>query len=142
MSFGFNPSDYLGLLDDSHDEYRREPLSIRRAVVCCIFANHLPDYIFAAYGVSDSAKLHGATSINDYRCYLATAEPALAVIRDLCDYAKHGATLARKSVTVAKTEQAKTWEMDAVAFMIGIPSHHPAEKLVVTHKDGSEGWME
>lgn len=143
MSFGLEPSDYLGFLSKSYKAYCSDPLSVREAVVCCIFANHLPDHLVAKYGASDPAKLRGATTLGDYRARLGTAEPALAVIRDLCDYAKHGPTLARKNVTVAQTELSTTMEMDWAFYLWShMPNHHRVEKLVVTHKDGSEGWME
>jgi hypothetical protein len=109
MSFGLDPTDWLLFLTESHEDYRQDPLSLRKAVACCVFANHLPEHLVAKYGSSDPGKLHGARSVDAYRSYLATAEPALAVIRDLCDYAKHGPTLGRKSVTVAKAEQAWNW---------------------------------
>ncbi len=139
MSFGLEPADFLQYLVESHDEYRREPLSVRRAMVCCVFANHLPDYLVAKYSASDPAKLHGHVDLGSYRAYLAGVEPSLAVIRDLCDYAKH-AWLRRKSA-VARTEQASTLEMDIASFAIGVPNHVRTEKLIVTHEDGSERWL-
>jgi hypothetical protein len=143
MSFGLEPSEYLEFLSESYEEYCRDPLSVRKAVVCCIFANHLPDYLVAKYFASDRDKLRRATTREDYRSSLETAEPALAVIRDLCDYAKHGPTLSRRNVTVTKTERATTMEMDwGFYYWSGFPNHRHVEKLVVAHKDGSEGWME
>lgn len=142
MSFGLNPDEWLQMLIDAHGEYNLEPLSIRKAVVCCVFANHLPEHLFSRYGASDPAKLRGATSLDSYRGHIAAAEPALAVIRDLCDYAKHGPALARKSVTVAKTEQSSALAMDSLSFFMGIYNHRQVEKLIVTHKDGSIAWVE
>jgi len=142
MSFGLDPCEWLQFSVESYADYLEDRLSLRKAVACCVFVNHLPEHLVAKYGSSDPGKLHGFASVEAYRGYLLTAEPALTVIRDLCDYAKHGPTLGRKSVTVTKTEQSAALELDAWAGMTGFYNHRRVKKLIVTHKDGSEGWLE
>ena len=137
MSFNLTASDFLGFLNESYTEYRADELSIRKAMVCCFFINHLTDHLVAAYGSSDPAKLHGKTTLNDYRAYLQAAQPCLAKIRDLCDYAEHS-TLTRPSVTVQKTEQAESLELNPGTFLFfGFLGHSSHSRLVVTNKDGA-----
>ena len=64
-----------------------------------MFANHLCEHVFAAaYNGIDSAKLDGNATPDIYRKNLEAQKPELKLIRDLCDYGKHGPSLNRKTV--------------------------------------------
>jgi hypothetical protein len=64
--------------------------------------------------------------------------PEIGIVRDLCDFAKHGPRLSRASVQVSTTEEKIKVELDASAFVMGIPTHVIKQKLVVNLKDGRE----
>jgi hypothetical protein len=138
MSFGLSPKECLDITLETWNEYKENPLSIRHLMICCIFANHLPEIVVAEHSDRDSAKLHSHIDIEAYRKYVFGSCPEMEIIRDLCDFAKHGPSLGRKSVIVDKTEAKKTMVLDLVGVAAGIGSHHEDEKIVVTLKDGTE----
>jgi hypothetical protein len=138
MSFDISPKDYLEMVKKTHTEFRYDELSSRRLIACCIFANHLPEIVFAEYGASDPDKVHSTSSTSEYREYAMKLCPEVGIVRDLCDFGKHGPKLDRKSVQVANTGLQRTTELDLAAMAMGIPAHVVTEKLVITLKDGEE----
>jgi hypothetical protein len=100
MSFGITPRDYLTMLQEQHREYRADPLSLRKAIAVLMFANHISEHVFAAYARVDPAKVSDQRSEKSYREYMVGQKPELGVIRDLCDFSKHGPSLHRKTVAV------------------------------------------
>jgi hypothetical protein len=52
-------------------------------MVECVFANHLPEIVFAEYGTNDPAKVHSTKNKLNYRKYVATLCPEVGVVRDL-----------------------------------------------------------
>lgn len=141
MSFGFTPAEYLEMVRDAVREFRRGNLSKLRAVTCAVLINHLPEQVFAAYS-GQRTKVRDASMVENYRGILTGMNPDLGIVRDLCDYAKHGPTLGRSSVRVEATRQTEVLELDDVAFLAGfIPSHHEVEKLVIVLKDGNDRWL-
>lgn len=63
----------------------------------------------------------------------------MAIVRDLCDYGKHGPTLCRASVQVQNTDAKEIIIGNAagIAFL-GVPIGQKVERLVVTLKDGKQ----
>lgn len=142
MSFDVSPRDYLTMLHEQHAEYRAQPLSLRKAIAVLLFANHIGEHVFASYSSGDPAKVGGRRSLQDYRSYLLGLKPELELIRDLCDFSKHGPSLNRKSVAVAKTELKETMVADYSGLLLGLMNHHPEDKIVVTLSDGSERFFD
>jgi hypothetical protein len=62
----------------------------------------------------------------------------IGIVRDLCDFGKHGPVLERKSVRVQNTGAKEIIVADAAGFLLGIPTHRKVEKLVVQMKDQIE----
>ncbi|MDB5410541.1 MAG: hypothetical protein JWL84_5453, partial [Rhodospirillales bacterium] len=110
--------------------------------ICCTFANHIIDILVDKYAKSDPIKLHGNTDLEKYRAYIFPLCPEAEIIRDLCDYGKHGSSLGRKSVSVSSTDVGKTLEGDYGAFAMGVYNHIEVEKIIITMKDGSERWFD
>jgi hypothetical protein len=141
MSFGLLPSEYLAMLNEVYAEFRSDDMSIRRAITCCVFANHLPDILVEHYQ-NGPAKLHGCTTLDAYRGYIAGTGrcPDTKLIRDLCDYGKHGTKLGRKTppVQVARSEVKPTLVLDTTSLLAGAPNHQRAVKIVVELFDGSQ----
>jgi hypothetical protein len=93
MAFNITPADYLKMLVEQQAEYSNDPLSLRKAIVVSMFANHLCEHVFAAYRGVDNGKLDGSATPDEYRSNLERQKPELRLIRDLCDYGKHGPSL-------------------------------------------------
>ncbi len=142
MSFGLSPTDYFSICREAYDEFCRDPVSLRKAISACIFTNHLPDYLFAEYGKTSSAKLRGAIWFFDYRACIERAEPALGVIRDLCDYGKDGPVLRRKNGGLGKNELTECGEIFSGPPGEKATSSYTVDSLVVIKKDGSMGLLE
>jgi hypothetical protein len=138
VSFAISPSDYLTLLKEELADFQREPLSIKRAITVSLFANHIIEHIFAAYWPSDPAKLDGCQSVDLYRAQLTKAHPSLGLIRDLCDYSKHGPRLHRATVQVKKTQVKETMVPDFMWLAMGAINHHAEDKIVISLVDGRE----
>ncbi|WP_108396997.1 hypothetical protein [Devosia submarina] len=79
MNFPIKPHDILSLTEDSVAALAASPGSARRAYVCLIMAAHLAEHVAAAKGVDPS----------DYRSEIELRQPALKLVRDLGNYAKH-----------------------------------------------------
>jgi len=138
MSFNISPRDYLVMVVEAHAEFKSDELSLRRLITCCTFANHLPEIIFATYGTNDIAKLHSNSSMDSYRAYAINLCPEIGIVRDLCDFGKHGPTLHRRNVQVATTGKQSTPTLDTLSFIMGSPNHIMTDKLVITLIDGNE----
>jgi hypothetical protein len=138
MSFGLNPKDYMAMVEETYQDFKADQLSLRHLISCCVFANHLPEIIVATYAAQQTVKLHGNDTVDSYRAHAIAICPEIAVVRDLCDFAKHGPYLSRKSVQVDKTAVKTTFVLDTASFVMGIPNHVSKEKLIVTLKDGNE----
>ena len=74
---------------------------------------------------------------DDYRKYVATLCPEVGVVRDLCDFGKHGPKSDRTDVQVTNTRQQRRVTLDASAFVMGIPTHAVIQKLVISMKDAT-----
>jgi len=48
------------MVEETHAEFRANNLSLRHLIAFCIFANHLPEIVFAEYRISDAPKVHSA----------------------------------------------------------------------------------
>jgi hypothetical protein len=142
MTFQITPRDYLSMLQAQHSDYRDDPLSLRKAIALSMFANHIGEHIFAAYFDSDMSKIDGNQTTEAYRAHLEGLKPDLKLIRDLCDYGKHGPTLGRRTVQVAKTELKETMVADPNMFLLGLINHHAEEKIVITLNDGTERFFD
>jgi hypothetical protein len=142
MAFNITPAEYFKMLVEQHAEYTGDPLSLRKAIAVSMFANHLCEHIFAAYSGVDSAKLDGSATPDIYRSNLEAQKPELRLIRDLCDYGKHGPSLKRKTVQVSQTEVKETMVPDFTGLLLGLTNHFAADKIVVTLSDGSERFFD
>jgi hypothetical protein len=83
MAFQISPVDYLQMLREQYAEHRADPLSLRKAILVSMLANHICEPVFAAYADSAPQKLDGRKTETDYRSYLEGAKPELRLIRDL-----------------------------------------------------------
>jgi hypothetical protein len=142
MTFAILPRDYLHMLQEQHAEYSADPLSLRKAIAVSMFANHICEHVFAAYAQNDVQKVDGLTTASAYRLHLENMKPELKLIRDLCDFGKHGPTLSRRTVQVAKTELKETMVPDAMWFALGGFNHRAEDKIVVTLIDGKERFFD
>ena len=79
MSFPIKPHDILSLVEDSTAALGASPASVRRAYVCVVMATHLAEHVAAANGLEAT----------EYRDQVERREPALKLVRDLGNYAKH-----------------------------------------------------
>jgi hypothetical protein len=79
MNFPIKPYDILSLTEDSVAALAASPSAVRRAYVCVIMAAHLAEHVAAAKGYDAS----------HYRDGIEQDEPALKLLRDLGNYAKH-----------------------------------------------------
>jgi hypothetical protein len=139
VSFGLTSRQYFELVKEAHQDFRDDNLSLRKLISVCILANHLPETVFAEHAATDPSRVRGQPSIDDYRNRaIQAACPEALIIRDLCDYAKHGPLLRRRSVQVDQTGKQTKLEMDTASFVAGVPNHHHVDRLVVTLKDGTD----
>jgi hypothetical protein len=138
MSFDIQPVEYFGFFKEAHREFQADDLSLRRAITCFILANHLPEHVHARYGGADPSKVRNCNSEKAYRQALETSEPKLGVVRDLCDFAKHGPKLGRKNVKVSKTEQGTQLQLSSMGYFMGTMHHEAVDALIVTLDDQSE----
>lgn len=79
MNFPIKPHDILSLTEDSVAALAASPGSARRAYVCVIMAAHLAEHVAAAKDYDPF----------DYRTLIEQQQPALKLMRDLGNYAKH-----------------------------------------------------
>lgn len=79
MNFPIKPHDILSLTEDAVTALASAPGSVRRAYVCVIMAAPMGEHVAAAMGFDPS----------DYRNQIEQQEPALKLLRDLGNYAKH-----------------------------------------------------
>lgn len=139
MNFGLSPKDYLAMVLDAYEEFKANPLSTRHLIAVCTFANHLPEIIIAKYAQSDPRKVHNHVTGATYRGYAVNLCSEIGIVRDLCDFGKHGPRLDRKSVAVKETDVKEKLVGDAVGISIlGFPIARKIEKIVVTLIDGKE----
>lgn len=139
MNFGLTPKEYLAMVIDAWEEFKVNPLSKRHLIALCTFANHLPEIIIAEYGQSDPGKVQNHVTGATYRAYAVSLCPEIGIVRDLCDFGKHGPFLDRKSVEVKETDVKERLVGDAVGVtFLGFPIARRVEKLVVTLKDGRD----
>ena len=141
MSFGLTPRQHLDCLIEERALFRRDVANVRLGINCCAWANHLPEIVFSAYEKTSPAKVYSLTNKDVYRAHLVTVAPNLELLRDLCDFAKHGPGLTRTSVQVSKTEEQKKWILSTAMVAAGAMHHEQANRLVVMLKDGSERWL-
>jgi hypothetical protein len=142
VTFQITPLDYLGMLQAQHSDYRDDPLSLRKAIALSMFANHISEHVFAAYAGSDISKVACQKTSDAYRSHLEALKPELKLIRDLCDFGKHGPSLSRRTVKVAKTELKETMVADPMNFFLGGSNHYAEDKIVITLDDGSERFFD
>jgi hypothetical protein len=139
MNFGLTPKEYLAMVIDTWEEFKVNPLSKRHLIALCIFANHLPEIIIAEYGHSVPGKVQNYVTGATYRAYAVSLCPEIGIVRDLCDFGKHGPFLDRKSVEVKETDVKERLVGDAVGIaFVGFPIARKIDKLVVTLNDGKE----
>ena len=109
MSFNITPAEYLALAREEYDDFLREVGSIRRAMSSCILTNHIVDHVLACHYPAAPAKLRLPAGLNErdqqaqFHQQLATECPEAGLIRDVCDFGKHGPQLRRRSVMVEWT---------------------------------------
>jgi hypothetical protein len=142
MTYAISPHDYLIMLQEQHAEYSADPLSLRKAIAVSMFGNHISEHVFAAYTIHDTSKLDACPTAAAYRSHLEDGKPELRLVRDLCDFGKHGPILERKSVKVSATTVKEAWVLDTTSFLLGIPNHVAEDKIVVTLQDGSERFFD
>ena len=140
MSFGLTPREHLDILIEERNLYRQNLSSIRLGVNCCVWVNHLPEIVFATHHSTAPGKVYNSADEKLYRNHIAAMNPNLGIIRDLCDYAKHGPHLTRQTVRTQKADVQTTLEVSPLIAM-GIPHHEVVIRLVVTLKDGTERWL-
>jgi hypothetical protein len=139
MSFALTPQNHLTMTEETWDEYKANPLSKRHLITVCVWANHLPEIVAAEYAVSDPGRINNCTNGPTYRAHAVGLCPEVAVVRDLCDYGKHGPVLDRRSVQVQHTGAKEIIVGNAVGLVLfGFPIAQKVEKLVVTFRDGTE----
>jgi hypothetical protein len=142
MSFGLTPREHLDFLIEERNLLRRELSSTRMGVNCCVWANHLPEIVFAAYESASPEKVYDQAAEKEYRDHVVSLHPDLGLIRDLCDFAKHGPRLRRKGVQVSNTQAKETFELNGSMMMMGFPHHEEVLRLVVTLNNGEERWLD
>ncbi|MCW2225711.1 hypothetical protein M2232_009243 [Bradyrhizobium japonicum] len=139
MSFGLTLRQYLDLAEEARSDFQADHLSLRKLISVCVLTNHLPEIVFAEHAAANPLKVHGQTRVDDYRNQIVQiACPSALIIRDLCDYAKHGPRLRRSSVQVDQTGKQTKLELDTASFLAGAPNHQEVERFVVTLRDGTE----
>ncbi len=79
MNFPIKPHDILSLTEDSVAALAASPGSARRAYVSVIMAAHLAEHVAAAKEYDPF----------EYRAEIEQRQPALKLMRDLGNYAKH-----------------------------------------------------
>ncbi|MCJ2061035.1 hypothetical protein MKL09_31520 [Methylobacterium sp. J-048] len=130
MSFGLAPRQHLEILIEERNLYRQNIDSIRLEVNCCVWTNHLSEIVFSTYDGTVPSKVYSQPDHTSYRSQVTAMHPDLGIIRDLCDFAKHGPSLGRATVKAKKTVVQTTLEVSAL-FAIGIPQHDEVTRLVV-----------
>lgn len=106
MSFNLTPAEYLALVREEYDDFLKDVGSIRRAMSSCILASHVVDHVLACHYPADPAKLRLPSGLNErqrmtqFHQQVASECPEAALIRDVCDFGKHGPHLNRSSVVV------------------------------------------
>jgi hypothetical protein len=139
MSFGLTPGRYLKMVEDTWEEFKANPLSVRHLLTVCTFANHLPEIIIAEYAQSNPGKVQNYLGYDAYRASVVNVCPEIGIVRDLCDYGKHGPHLDRKSVEVRETDVKEKAVGNAAGLVyLGFPIAQRMDKLVVTLNDGRE----
>jgi hypothetical protein len=139
MSFNLTPKEYLDMLIAAWEDFRLNPLSKRYLIQVCTFANHLPEIIFAEYGASNPRKVNNCSTGPQYRAHALGLCPEVGIVRDLCDFGKHGPRLDRKDVEVKETDPKEKVVGNALGLSIfGFPVAQKVEKLVITMNDGRE----
>ncbi len=109
MSFDLRPVEYLRITQEEYKEFLKDQGSIRRAMSCCILTNHIIDHVVACYYPSDAGKLHilpslkSENAVKAYRDHVVGECPNVSVIRDVCDFGKHGPKLRRSNIVVERT---------------------------------------
>jgi hypothetical protein len=134
MGLDLSAAEYLKMLNEEYAEYKKEPISIRRAINCCGFANALAEIIFVQYGKSEPAKVHNATDLSSYRAYLRKIGRAHHTVRDLCDLTKRS-VVRRESVEVRIAAKTKRW-VGLWQSLLAFTTAKEVERLVVTFENG------
>lgn len=132
MAFGLTPRQHLQYLTDEHAEFRRQPASVRLGINCCIWADHLADTIFLAYQ-GQRQKGCDFPKVSDYKASLRERSAQIAIVGDLCNFAKHG-KITRYDPMVRATQVEATQETDWLEWMHERPSHIVVDRLVATVK--------
>jgi hypothetical protein len=139
MNFGLTPNEYLAMVVEAWEEFKLNSLSKRHLISVCTFANHLPEIVVSEYATSDPLKISNCISGSAYRAQIISLCPDAQIVRDLCDYGKHGPVLDRRSVQVQNTGAKEVVVGNVLGISVfGFPIGQRLEKLVVTLRDGTE----
>jgi hypothetical protein len=146
MGLDLSPRDYLEMLTEEYREYQEQwhanhyRVSMRKAINCCGLSNAMPEIIFAHYSGTDPEKVHRAKSAGAYRKHLRKQCEAHHIVRDICDYSKHGPNLDKRSkdqpVSVHDSELIVRQEGFSVGALLVLTQSREVERLEVRHKNG------
>ena len=106
------------------------------------------DHLTSHYFQTDPAKLHvqpGLTfkaALNAYRDHVVGECPDISVIRDLCDYGKHGPHLDRPSVQVQWTGLEETYGFHISFAEVPASDYVKTVRVGIIMKDGREMKLE
>ena len=148
MSFNLTPAQYFEIVRAEHQDFKADRASIRRTISCCTLTNHIVDHLTSHYFQTDPAKLHvqpGLTfkaALNAYRDHVVGECPDISVIRDLCDYGKHGPHLDRPSVQVQWTGLEETYGFHISFAEVPASDYVKTVRVGIIMKDGGEMKLE
>ena len=75
MSFGLTPREHLDIVIEERTLFWQDKTSIRKGVNCCVWANHLPEIVFAAHASTSPARVYGCATEKAYRAHLIGLHP-------------------------------------------------------------------
>jgi hypothetical protein len=148
MSFNLTPAQYFAMVREEHQDFLADRASIRRAISCCTLMNHVLDHVVSHYFRTDPGKLRirpgleFKQAVNAYRDHVVADCPDVSVIRDLCDFGKHGSHLDRPTVQVKWTGLEETYGFHISFARVEASDYVKTVRVGIIMKDGQEMKLE
>lgn len=124
---------HLALMVSEHGLSEEAPQSLRRAWLAVRLVDMLADRVFETWRTAGPEKLGHAEDLIAYRMALGTAEPALAILSELCSGRDGQPTLRRDMVPIAELDQRRLLFAD---WMITTYNNHEVPTVVLAMPGG------
>ena len=133
FSFGIKGTvDLYSLLIEDYEDFKTDKLSSKFAMRCAMDSWHIVDWLYKEF---NAILINSYPNFNDYRAWVKTQCPQLAIMQDITNGSKHN------QITFYTPQVDKT-EVHHGAFSSGFSRDFDVSTLDVHMKDGTKIYFE